>query len=92
MIRCAGIAVGAGLGRERTAEGVGVGTTEAVFWRRVRGKGYRRRACENGIVRVPHWVRIQGASETVFFPGGPIGQTEVTGVEVRTAPAVGCAF
>jgi hypothetical protein len=86
------VLIATGLARHRTPEGVGVGTTEGQFWRRVRGKGYRRRHCERGIVRVTHWVIGRGGVETVFFPGGPFAYQEVHSVEVRRSPAIGCAF
>jgi hypothetical protein len=86
------VLIATGLARHRTPDGVGVGTTEGQFWRRVRGKGYRRRQCERGIVRVTHWVVGRGGVETVFLPGGPFAQQEVHSVEVRRSPAVGCAF
>ena len=86
------VLVGTGLARHKTPEGVGVGTKEAEFWRRLRGESYRRRVCEGGLVRVRHWVRTRGDTETVFFPGGSFTDAEVTGVEVRAKPTVGCAF
>jgi hypothetical protein len=86
------VLIATGLARHRTPDGVGVGTTERTFWRRVRGKGFRRRHCERGIVRVTHWVVGRGSVETVFRPGGPFNQQEVHSVEVRRSPAVGCAF
>jgi hypothetical protein len=91
------VLVGSGLPRHRTPEGVGVGTTETEFWRRVRGEGFLRRRCDRpdpsgSLNSVRHWVRTRGDAETVFFPGGPFTDLEVTGVEVRKMPAIGCAF
>jgi hypothetical protein len=58
----------------------------------MRGKGYRRRHCERGIVRITHWVLARGGVETVFLPGESFTDLEVHSVEVRRSPAVGCAF
>jgi hypothetical protein len=91
------VLVGTGLARHKSPEGVGVGTREGVFWRRVRGEGFRRRRCEGpdpggSLNSRFHWVRPGRGTETVYFPGGPFNQQEVTGVEVRAMPTVGCAF
>jgi len=91
------VLVGTGLARHKSPEGVGVGTKEGVFWRRVRGEGFRARRCNrpdpsgsmNGFV---HWVRPGRGTETVYFPGGPPSSRTVTGVEVRAVPTLGCAF
>ena len=91
------VLVGTGLTLHKSPEGVGVGTKERVFWRRVRGEGFIRRRCDRpdpsgSLNDVFHWVRPGRGSETVYFPGGPVSYREVTGVEVRAAPTVGCAF
>jgi hypothetical protein len=91
------VLVGTGLTRHKSPEGVGVGTKESVFWRRVRGEGFRRRRCDRpdpsgSLNSLFHWVRPGRGSETVYFPGGPASFQEVTGVEVRAVPTVGCAF
>src|SRR5215207_6046294 len=91
------VLVGTGLTLHKSPEGVGVGTKERVFWRRVRGEGFIRRRCDRpdpsgSLNDVFHWVRRGRGSETVYFPGGPVSYREVTGVEVRAAPTVGCAF
>ena len=91
------VLVGTSLARHRTPEGVGVGTTERQFWRRVRGEGYRERNC--GPQFSPsQWVLQKGSRETVFFTYEPCrwcgqeGPVEIVGVEVRALPTVGCAF
>jgi hypothetical protein len=86
------VLIATGLARHRTPDGVGVGTKEGQFWRRVRGKGYRRRTCDRGLVRVTHWVLARGGVETVFLPGGSFTDLEVDSVEVRRSPVIGCAF
>jgi hypothetical protein len=91
------VLVGTGLSRHKSPEGVGVGTNERTFWRRVRGEGFLRRRCDRpdpsgSLNSVFHWVRRGRGSETVYFPGGPPAFQEVTGVEVRAAPTTGCAF
>jgi hypothetical protein len=91
------VLVGTGLSRHKTPEGVGVGTTERQFWRRLRGQGYRPRNC--GVqMSASHWVRQRSGRETVFFPYYPCGwcgqegPPRIVGVEVRSAPALGCGF
>jgi hypothetical protein len=91
------VLVGTGLRLHKSPEGVGVGTKELVFWRRVRGQSFFRRICDRpdpsgSLNNLVHWVRRGRGSETVYFPGGPGSLQEVTGVEVRGAPTVGCAF
>ncbi len=86
------VLVGTGLTTHKSPEGVGVGTVERVFWRRVRGQGVRQRRCDRSLNSIFHWVRPGRGTETVYFPGGPALEQEVTGVEVRAAPTVGCAF
>src|SRR5829696_5542833 len=91
------VLVGTGLTLHKSPEGVGVGTKERVFWRRVRGEGFIRRRCDRpdpsgSLNDVFHWVRRGRGSETVYVPGGPVSYREVTGVEVRAAPTAGCAF
>jgi hypothetical protein len=86
------VLVGTGLRLHKSPEGVGVGTTELVFWRRVRGQGFSRRICDRpdpsgSLNNLVHWVRRGRDSETVYFPGGA-GSLQ----EVRGAPTVGCAF
>jgi hypothetical protein len=91
------VLVGTGLARHKTPEGVGVGTNGQRFWRQMRDDGYRERTCEDR-PGTSHWVLRRGASETVFFPYypcgwcGQLGPVRIVGVEVRAAPAVGCAF
>ena len=91
------VLVGTGLARHKSPEGVGVGTNEAVFWRRVGGEGFRPRRCNRpdpsgSLNSLVHWVRPGRGTETVYFPGGPAASREVTGVEVRAVPTLGCAF
>ncbi len=91
------VLVGTGLRLHKSPEGVGVGTKEPVFWRRVRGEGFVRRKCDRpdpsgSPGNLFHWVRRGRSSETVYFPGGPGSLQEVTGVEVRAAATAGCAF
>jgi hypothetical protein len=99
------VLVGTGLALHKSPEGVGVGTTERTFWRRVRGQGFYRRHCQRPdtggtLSNGQHWVRRSRSSETVYFPAGrraelpgnPPTILEVTGVEVRAAPVGGCAF
>lgn len=91
------VLVGTSLARHKSPEGVGVGTNERTFWRRVRGEGFVRRRCDRpdpsgSLNNLVHWVRRGRSSETVFFPGGPLSSQEVTGVEVRSAATLGCGF
>jgi hypothetical protein len=91
------VLVGTGRSRHKSPEGVGVGTNERTFWRRVRGKGFFRRSCDRpdpsgSLNSAFHWVRRGRGSETVYFPGGPASSQEVTGVEVRGGPTLGCGF
>src|SRR5918997_1884847 len=91
------VLVGTGFALQKSPQAVGVGTKERVFWRRVRGEGFLRRRCDRpdpsgSLNSLFHWVRRGRGSETVYFPGGPASLQEVTGVEVRGAPTVGCAF
>ena len=99
------VLVGTGRPQHKSPEGVGVGTTEAVFWRRVQGEGFYRRRCERPnssgtLSSAQQWVRRGRASETVYFPAGrrarlpgnPPSVQEVAGVEVRAEPVMGCAF
>jgi hypothetical protein len=92
------VLVGTALGRHKTPEGVGVGTTERIFWRRMRGQGFRPRNCAMRRITPDHWVLRRGGTETVFFPHYPYrgvgqqGPVAVVGVEVRAMPTLGCAF
>jgi hypothetical protein len=91
------VLVGTGLSRQRSPEGVGVGTSEQTFWRRVTGKGFFSRRCDRpdpsgSIYNASQWVRRKRDSETVYFPGGPPSSRRVTAVEVRSRPTFGCGF
>jgi hypothetical protein len=90
------VLVGTGLTRHKTPEGVGVGTKEREFFRRVRGQGYGQRSCPGPTgPRLLHWVTRRGATETIFFPHWrepPPDQATIVAVEVRSQPTLGCAF
>jgi hypothetical protein len=75
------------LGRHRTPEGLGVGSSDREVRRGLRG--VRERACNNPTT-TPwfNWYLRRGDTELVFHPGGrPI---EVLAVDVRSAPVLGC--
>jgi hypothetical protein len=74
------------LGRHRTPEGLGVGSSDREVRRGLRG--IRERTCNNPNIWI-NWYLRQGNTELVFHPGGhPI---EVNAVDVRSAPVLGCA-
>lgn len=73
------------LGRHRTPQGLGVGSTARQVRRGLRG--VRERSCTNPNVWF-NWYQRQGDTEVVFHPGGH--PTEVLAVDVRTAPVLGC--
>lgn len=73
------------LGRHRTPEGLGVGSSDREVRRALRG--VRERTCNNPNTWF-NWFLRRGSTELVFHPGGhPI---EVTAVDVRSAPVLGC--
>jgi hypothetical protein len=74
------------LGRHRTPEGLGVGSSDREVRRGLRG--IRERTCNNPNTWF-NWYLRRGNTELVFHPGGhPI---EVNAVDVRSAPVLGCA-
>jgi hypothetical protein len=88
------VLIATGLVRHKTPEGVGVGTTERAFFRRMRGRGVRQRDCypQRGAT---HWLLRRGRTETIFIPQPTVrvGETrEIVSVEVRTYPTTNCAF
>jgi hypothetical protein len=88
------VLIGTGLVRHKTPEGVGVGTTESQFFRRMRGRGVRQRPCSPQTPQT-HWLLRRGQTETIFFPQptARVGETiEIVSVEVRTYPTTNCAF
>jgi hypothetical protein len=86
------VLLGTGLSRHKTPEGIGVGSAEHEFWRRLRGRGYRQRSCPGN--RRLHWFVRRGATETIFFPHWREEgvQATISAVEVRGAATRGCAF
>lgn len=92
------VLVGTSLLRHKTPQGVGPGSTDRQFWRRMRGEGIRTRNCAMLGLNPDHWFLRRGARETVFFPHYPArglgqqGPITVVGVEVRAAPTIGCSF
>lgn len=87
------VLVGTALGRHRTREGLGVGTTEKRLWRELRGR-IRERVCHNPSgLEIHHWYYRTGSGETIFFPDYPLQEgppTVVGRVQVRSGPALGC--
>jgi hypothetical protein len=86
------VLIGTGLSRHKSPEGVGVGTKENQFWRRVRGEGFRQRSCPRP--ELLHWVARRGRTETIFFPTWREypGEATINGAEVRASPTLGCGF
>jgi len=74
------------LERHRTPQGLGVGSTQRQVARRL--PGTRERICGFGIAE---WYLRRGSAETVFHAGGT-GPPVADAVDVRMAPALGCAF
>jgi hypothetical protein len=88
------VLIATGLVRHKTPEGVGVGTTERAFFRRMRGRGVRERHCSPQTPQT-HWLLRRGRTETIFFPQPTVTvgeMREIVSVEVRTYPTTNCAF
>jgi hypothetical protein len=78
------VLVGTGLARHRTPQGLGVGSTARQVERGLRGS--RQRICGTR----SHWYYRIGSTETVFYPARY--EKVAVAVEVRSPPALGCAF
>jgi hypothetical protein len=78
------VLIGTGLARHRTPQGLGVGSTARQVERGLRGS--RQRICGSR----SHWYYRTGSTETVFYPARY--EKVAVAVEVRSPPALGCAF
>lgn len=88
------VLVGTTLGRHRTPEGLGVGSTDNQVARRLRG--VRQRPCRI-YDRTSEWYQRRGSAETVFLARQPPRwlpgmALDVDAVEVRGRPVVGCVL
>jgi hypothetical protein len=79
------VLVGTGLERHRTPAGLGVGSTGRQIERRLRGSQVRICGFAN-----TQWYLRRGSTETVFHPDRD--DNVAVAVDVRTTPALGCAF
>ena len=77
------VLVRTGLARHRTPERLGVGSTHTQV---LRLPGVRERRCEKPTFWV-NWYLRRGSTELVFHPGT---RREVTAVDVRATPVLGC--